>query len=135
MTTATDAARIARRYPPRRTPRWAWIVNAIAITVVMVPWLLWSAFYGATPAVSGRISAFDVKSDTLVEAVLTVQRPDPAVAATCTVVAKAISYDTVGQVPVEVPPSDRQLQDIQVRVRTLKRATTVDLESCVPVHR
>lgn len=133
MITESDAARIARRYPPRRTPRWAWIPLAVAVAVVGGVWLLWSALYGANPPVSARISSFHVTSDTTVDAVLTVQRPDPAVRARCTVVAKAVSYETVGQLLVQVEASDQGLQDIPVTLRTFKRATTVDLDGCVPL--
>lgn len=132
VTTETDAARIARRYPPRRTPRWAWIPLAIACALVGGTWLLWTALYGANPPVSARITAFHVTSDTSVDAVLTVQRPDPRLAVTCTVVAKAVSYETVGQLPVEVGASEQGLLDVPVTLRTFKRATTVDLEGCVP---
>lgn len=132
MTIESDAARIARRYPPRRVPRWAWIPVAVALALVGGTWLLWSALYGANPVVSGRISAFNVMSDTSVDAVLTVQRPDPRLPVTCTVVAKAVSYETVGQLPVRVAASDQELLDLPITLRTFKRATTVDLAGCVP---
>lgn len=134
MTLETDAARIARRYPPRRTPRWAWIPLAVALAAIGLTWLVWSALIAANPAVSARISSFDVTSDTTVSAVLTVQRPDPAVRVRCTVIAKAVSYETVGQLPVEVAASDRGLVDVPVTLRTFKRATTVDLDGCVPLR-
>ena len=131
--TESDAARIARRYPPRRLPRWAWIPVAVALGGIGLTWLVWSAWYGANPVVSGRVSAFQVTSDTTVDAVLTVQRPDPSVPVRCTLAAKAVSYDIVGQLPVEVAASDQELEDIAVTLRTFKRATTVELQGCVPL--
>lgn len=135
VTTAeTDAERIARRYPRPAVPRWAWIPLAVALALVGGAWLIWTALYGANPAVSGRVSSFDVVSDHQVNVTLTVQRPDPSVPAVCTVIAQAVSYETVGQLPVEVAPSGRELQDITVELKTLKRATSASLESCTVVR-
>lgn len=134
MTVETDAARIARRYPPRRTPSWAWIPLAAALAAVGLSWLVWTAWIGANPPVSARISSFQVTSDTSVSAVVTVQRPDPTLRVRCTVVAKAVSYETVGQLPLELAASDTTLLDVPVTLRTFKRATTVDLDGCVPLR-
>lgn len=134
VSTETDAARIARRYPPGRTPRWAWIPLAAVLAAIGLTWLLWSALIGANPPVSARISAYEVTSDTSVSAIVTVQRPDPTVPVRCTVVAKAVTYETVGQLPVEVAASDAELVDVPVTLRTFKRATTVDLDGCVPLR-
>ena len=131
MTTPeSDAERIARRYPPPALPRWGWIPLAVVLAVIGGAWLVWSALYGANPAVSGRVSSFDVVSDQQVNVTLTVQRPDPSVAAVCTVIAQAVTYETVGQLPVEVAPSGQELEDITVELKTLKRATSASLESC-----
>ncbi len=129
--TETDAARIARRYPPRRTPRWAWVPLAVALALVGLLWLVWSGLYGANPAVSARVSAFHVVSDTQVDAVVTVQRPHPSSVARCTVTAKAVTYETVGELPVEIAGSPDELVDVPVSLRTFKRATSVDVGGCV----
>lgn len=133
-TSESDAERLARRYPRPAVPRWAWIPLAAVLAVVGGAWLLWTALYGANPAVAGRVSSFDVVSDHQVNVTLTVQRPDPSVPAVCTVIAQAVSYETVGQLPVEVAPSGRELQDITVQVKTLKRATSASLEGCTVVR-
>ena len=39
----------------------------------------------------------------------------------------------MGQLPVEVAASDQELEDIAVTLRTFKRATTVELQGCVPL--
>lgn len=130
----TDADRIARRYPTTRAPGWAWVPVAVALALAGGLWLVWSALYGANPVVSGRISSFHVTSDTTVDAVLTVQRPDPSLPVRCTVIAKAVSYETVGQLPVEVPASQDQLVDVPVTLRTFKKATMVDLTGCEPAR-
>ncbi len=129
---APDADRIARRYPPPRTPRWAWVPAALAVVLVGGVWLVWSALYGANPPVSARIASFNVTSDSTVDAVVTVQRPDPRLAVTCTLIAQAVSYETVGQVPLAVPAGAQELTTVKVTIKTFKRATSVSVERCIP---
>ncbi len=126
----TDAERIARRYPPPRAPRWLWIPIAAVLGGVGSVWLIWSGVHGANPPVSGKVVAFEVVSDTETKVRFTVQRPKPEVPATCTVIVQAITYDTVGELPVAIPPGTEELTKFEVTVRTFKRATSASLQGC-----
>ena len=128
--TQTDADRIARRYPRSRTPRWLWVVFAAACAVIGGAWLLWSATYGANPAISAKIVSFEVTSDQTVDVMVTTQRPDPSRPAVCTVIVQAESYDTVGQYPIELGPGTEVLEDHPITVRTFKRGTSASIRSC-----
>ncbi len=126
--TLSDADRIARRYPPRR--RGAWIPVAAVLAIIGIPWMVWAGLHAANPDVTGKVVAFDVVSDTRIDVTVTIQRPDPARAATCTVVTKAVTYDTVGELPFEVAPGTQELTTQVVSVRTFKRATSAELTDC-----
>ncbi len=128
--TETDAERIARRYPPSRTPRWLWLAGVALLAILAGVWLVWSALYNANPPVSARVVSFTVTSDQTVDVRLTTQRPDPQRPAVCTLTAQAVTYDTVGQFVLELPPSDQKLEDHDVTIRTFKRATSVKIENC-----
>lgn len=128
--TTESAQRLARRYPPRRTPGWLWVALAAALATVGAGWLIWAATVGANPAVSARVSSFAVTSDNEIVVDLTVERPDPGVGVRCLVYAQAVSYDRVGELPVEVAPGGEPLTDVRVTIRTIKRATTAAVESC-----
>ncbi|QIK71568.1 DUF4307 domain-containing protein [Propioniciclava coleopterorum] len=130
--TETDAERIARRYPGSRTPRWLWLVAVAAILAVGVPWLIWTATYGANPAISAKIVSFSVTSDQTIDVRVTTQRPDPARPAVCTLTAQAVTYDTVGQYVLELPPGSEELEHHDVTIRTFKRPTSVKIEGCTP---
>lgn len=132
MTVETDADRIARRYPVARTPRWLWVVPAVALAVVGGGWTVWSGIHGATPPISAKIVSFDVTSDQTVQVLLTTQRPDPSRPATCTVTAQATSYETVGQFPLFLGPGTQELENHDVTIRTFKRGTSVKVEGCRP---
>ncbi|WP_157754778.1 DUF4307 domain-containing protein [Nigerium massiliense] len=131
MTTETDAERIARRYPPRRGRRW-WVVAAVVLAAVLGSWLVWTATHHANPPVAGHVAAFDVVSDTQIDVTVTVQRTDPAQPARCEVTTQAVTYDTVGQLPFDVPPGTERLTTVKVSVNTFKRATTADVAYCRP---
>ena len=128
----TDAQRIARRYPPSRTPRWLWIVVAVVLAGVGGTWMLWSAFYGANPPISAKIVTWSVTSDASMDVRVTTQRPDPARPAVCTVTAQAESYETVGQYDIELGPGTEELEHHDITIKTFKRATSVKIEACIP---
>lgn len=128
---SSAAERLRRRYPPSRVPRRAWIPFAVALGLIGGAWLIWTAWVGAHPPVVGQVTAFTVVSDNQVDVSLTVQRTNPSQPVTCTVIAQAISYETVGQLPVAVAPSENELERVKVSMRTFKRATSASLESCV----
>ena len=128
----TDAQRIARRYPPSRTPKWLWIVVAVLMAGIGGTWLLWSAFAGANPPISAKIVSWTVTSDQTMDVLVTTQRPDPARPAVCTITAQAESYETVGQYDIELGPGTEELEDHAIEIRTFKRPTSVKVLSCVP---
>lgn len=130
MTSATDADRIAQRYPSARLPRWTWVVAAAVVVAIGTPWLIWTALHGANPAISAKLVTFTVTSDTTVDVNITVQRPDPSVAGVCTLKAQAIGTDTVGQLDVIVEPGGTELTDYSVTLRTFKPATSASVVGC-----
>lgn len=135
-TTPTEpAARLAERYPPRRGRRRLTFAACLLLAAVGLGWLIWAATIGANPAVSGRITAFEVLSTTQTHATLLVQRPDPAVPATCLVVAQATNYERVAELNVDVPSGTEQIVMIDIQLRTFKQATSVWLDRCRPAPR
>ncbi len=131
MDDVTDdaSARLARRYPPQRTGRW-WIPVAIVLAAAGGLWLYWAGSYGATGTITARVDAFEVRSDTVIGVTVTVDRPDPSVAAECLVFAQAVTYDRVGETWVRVEQGGTGLTTVRLELRTFKRATTAAVESC-----
>jgi hypothetical protein len=127
----SDAAeRLRLRYPPPRVPR-SLVVGAVAVgAVVGLVWLVWSALFHATPAVAGQMSGFRVVSDTEIVVTLTVDRPDPAQPVVCRVSALGEDYAPVGEQQVQVPGTDAQVVNTQVRLVTLRRAMTASVNEC-----
>jgi hypothetical protein len=124
------AARLARRYPVRRSPLRDWRLTAAVLAVIGLAWLVWAAGQGANPAVSARVDGFEVVSDAQIDVRLTVERVDPSRPAECSLFAQAVSYERVGELVVPVASGTDRLTALKVPIRTFKRATTVDIESC-----
>jgi len=132
-TAALDAdatARLARRYPPPRVSRSAAIGIIVVVAAVFVGWVAWAGVGLATPAVSGRINSFDIESDTASAFHLTVERRDASVTAVCRVIAQADNFERVGELSVEVPPGTSTRIEVNDRIKTFRRPTSISLDGC-----
>ncbi|MBK9156930.1 MAG: DUF4307 domain-containing protein [Propionibacteriaceae bacterium] len=124
------AARLARRYPkPRWGPR-AGAAVAVVCAAILVAWVAWAGTHSANPPVAASVVTFNIASDTQAMARITVDRPDPAVAGTCHIVAQAATFERVGELTLDVPPGSQVLMSIDVTVKTFRRATTVFVDGC-----
>jgi hypothetical protein len=130
VVTDPDAAtRLARRYPTPARHRW-WIPLAVGLAIAGLVWLVVAGGHWATGVVTGRVDAFTVRSDTLIDVTVTIDRPDPSKGAQCLLYAQAVTYDRVGELGVDVPAGGEGLTQLQVPLKTFKRATTAVIESC-----
>lgn len=121
--------RIRRRYPAPRVPHAVVVALIVLAAALAVGWSVWTGLSHSNPPISAQVTGFQTRDDA-VEVNLVVQRPDPSLAARCFVVAQATNYEQVGEVWVDVPPSAEQRQDVQLTVRTFRRATTAKLDHC-----
>ena len=128
---AEDAARIARRYPPRRTSLPVLVALGLVVAA-LVGYVVWVAAHRANPPVSGRIDSFAIVSDTETRARLTVDRPDPSVPVRCFVFVQAVTYERVGEKDVTIPAGTERLTTVDVSVRTFKRGTAITVDACTP---
>lgn len=103
---------------------------ALALAAAGIAWLVWAGGHGATALVTARVDAFEVRSDTLIEVTVTLERPDPTRGAECLLYAQAASYDRVGETKLRVAPGGAALTTTRIDLRTFKRATTAALEGC-----
>jgi len=126
--TAEDEARIAARYP--RPRRWPLITVGVVFGLLLGTWTLWTAVWHANPPVSAQVLSFQVVSDSEVQVVLHVDRPDPSIAGVCTVITQAENYQQVGELDAQIEPGSDRLTDMTVTVRTIARATSASLQGC-----
>lgn len=116
-------------------PRWAVIAGVIVLAAVAITWLVITAGRQSQPPVSAQITTFDIASDREAHFEMTVQRPDPSVEVTCTVIAQAVNHERVGEIlDLRVPPDEHELVRVRGTIETFREATSVSLEGCTPVQ-
>ncbi len=128
--TRTTAERLAARYPTRRGGLYV-ATLALAVAALGLVWLIWAALFHANPPVSGQVQSFRVDSDTSVQVVLRVDRPDPSVPGRCTVIAQSEDHRRIGELVVDVPPGTERIVDLTLTIRTLAKATSASLDHCI----
>ena len=123
--------RIADRYPPAdRRHRFAGIAILTVAVVLIGTWYLGNSARLAEPPVDGSIMTFEVVDDEHIDVTLLVVRPDPSRPAECTVMASDSSQQAVGELAVEVPPSDSGRETHKATLRTYQPAVNAHLKGC-----
>jgi len=129
-----DAARTAmleRRYGTRRPGRrLAVIVVTVLVAGAALGWLTWAAIVHANPAVDADVASFDVKSRHRIDATVEVRVRDRDSAGTCLLRASAQDHSVVGENRFRVDASTGR--ETTVKVRTERRAVTVEVVDCTP---
>jgi len=126
--TAEEQARIAARYPAPR--RWPLVTLGVVFALLLGSWTLWTAVWHSNPAVSAQVLSFAIVSDSEVQVVLHVDRPDPSIPGVCTVITQSENYQQVGELDAQIEPGKDRLTDVTVTIRTISRATSASLQSC-----
>jgi len=121
---------LANRYgAPSPLRRRVTIALVAAVAVVALGWLAWAAIYQSTPQVRSDLAGFDVVDEHTATATLTVVRHDTEVVAQCYLRAVSEDHSRVGEATVVVRDGAKQ-QDVEVTIRTERRATTVERLGC-----
>lgn len=116
---------LADRYgAPARWRRPVTITFAVALAVVGLGWLGWTAWFHSTPAVTSDLVTFEVTSDYEVAARLDVQLDD-GVDASCRLRALAEDKTAVGELEFSPVAGTNE-----VVIRTERRATSVEKLGC-----
>lgn len=116
---------LADRYgAPARWRRPVTITLAVALAVVGLGWLGWTAWFHSTPAVTSDLVTFEVTSDYEVAARLDVQLDD-GVDASCRLRALAEDKTAVGELEFSPVAGANE-----VVIRTERRATSVEKLGC-----
>jgi hypothetical protein len=102
------------------------------VATVGLGWLIWAGLVHANPAVSARVSTYQVVSDSRIDATVTVDRPDPSVPVVCRISAQAADFQPVGELNLPVEASSARVVDVDISITTLRRATTAVVRECTP---
>jgi hypothetical protein len=110
-------------------PAWRRPVTIMVVAVVAavaLAWVAWAAFVESNPKVESQLNGFDVTDDHSVTVRVDVRIASGTTGATCTVEALASDHAIVGELHFR-PSSGMN----EVRVRTERRASAVDVPGCI----
>lgn len=124
------AERLRRRYPAPRVRRRTKALLVGLGTLIALGWLIWTALAHARPAVTAQVASYTVLSDTAMTVTVTVERRDPSVPARCRLLAQSTDFQPVAEQDIAVPASQVKLANIEVKLTTLRRATSATVRSC-----
>ena len=94
---------MADRYGIQEKKRWK--LPAVIATLVFIPWLIWSAWHHSNPAIRLTLVSFQNEKPGSIDITYIIERRDPSRAVTCTLVARDIDKNVVGEIADQVPPA------------------------------
>ena len=122
---------LAQRYgTPARLRRPLVVLGTTLLAAVGLGWLVWAMLLHGNPDVRSQLLSFHVVDQHRADARLTVVRADRDVRATCLLRAYAADHAVVGEVNLAVGPPRPATVTLAKKVRTERRATTVELVGC-----
>lgn len=131
MDTITDAdrARIAARYPARRSRGWL-VAAAALLAALLLGWTVWAGWTAANPGIHGQLYSYTVVDDAHIDVVVRVHRPDPSRTGSCTVQAQAPSGEVVAELELPVAPAPDKDVELRATLKTYLRAHTAIVTGC-----
>lgn len=99
---------MAQRYGLKNRSKSArsWKIAAAIVTAIGLPWLFWSAWHHSNPEIRVALISFQNETDRSIEITYLVERREPGTALECTLVARDIDKNVVGEIQDTVPGSN-----------------------------
>ena len=94
---------MAQRYGIKRQSSWK--IPAALLLILGLPWLMWSAWHHANPEIRVTLISFQNEKSDSIEITYKVDRRNPSLPLTCTLVARDIDKNVVGEIEDKVPAS------------------------------
>ena len=121
------------RYGAARKNYWKFL--ALALLALGLPWLMWSAWYHSNPEVRVTLVSFKPIDDRSIEITFDIDRRDPELAHTCTLIARDYEKNVVGEIDFPVAPSDSSPTQIRAVIPTRLAAVNAGVLECRPIQR
>ena len=106
-----------------------WKLPATLIAIIGIIWIFWAGLFHSKPEFRTELISFSVVSDEQVSIRYSVQRKDASVAATCTLQARDIKKNIVGEIEDEITPGRANFERI-TKIPTRSAAVTADVTRC-----
>ena len=93
------------RYGRGRTNKNLWKIVAAISMMIFIPWLIWSAWHHSNPEIRVSLISFQNESDNSIDITYRVERRDPSTPVSCTLLARDIDKNVVGEIEDYLPPA------------------------------
>ena len=109
---------MAQRYGIKARSRSApaWKIAAALVLAIGLPWLFWSAWHHSNPEIRVTLISFQNETDRSIEITYLVERRNPEMELECTLVARDLDKNVVGEIQDTVPSANS---------RSITRTTTI----------
>lgn len=108
---------LQQRYGYRKSSK-SWKISALLVLAVFVPWLVWSAWHHSNPEIRVTLISFQNESEKSIEITYLVERRDPKQPLSCTLLARDIDKNVVGEIEDLVPASTTRSKTITTTIPT-----------------
>ena len=105
---------LAQRYGIRRKSRWK--IPAAILFILGLPWLMWSAWHHSNPEIRITLISFQNEKSDSIDITYLIERRDSSRALICTLVARDIDKNVVGEIDDAIPPTS---------INPITRTTTI----------
>ena len=99
--TPEQRALMDERYGKRR--KNTWIIPAAFTFMIFIPWLMWSAWHHSNPEIRFTLVSFQNEKSDSIDITYLIERRDPTTPLYCTLVARDIDKNVVGEIEDLVP--------------------------------
>ena len=109
-----NQALLADRYGTVR--RNGWKIPAAILVIIFLPWLMWSAWHHSNPEFRITLISFQNEKSDSIDITYLIERREPSQALICTVVARDIDKNVVGEIDDSIPAAS---------INPITRTTTI----------
>lgn len=110
-------------------PRNRWVMPAVVLAITGISWLMWAGLHHSNPPIRSSTISFSPMSDREISLRYSVQRSDKNQTLICTLIARDIDKNVVGQIDQEFGPGLASFQQTTV-IASRTKAVFADVAGC-----
>ncbi len=107
----------------------SWVIPAIVIALIALPWITWAGMHHSKPQIRSYLISFAASSDREIALRYGVERRSPKLAIICTVVARDIDKNVVGQIDDHIAGGAGKVER-RITIPTRSEAVNADVIRC-----
>ncbi len=115
------------RYGVKSKP--SWVIPAIVIAAIGLPWIIWAGAHYSKPQIRSYLISFAASSDREIALRYSIERRSPKLAIICTVVARDIDKNVVGQIDDRIAGGAGKVER-RITIPTRSEAVNADVIRC-----